>query len=349
MGKSLQGFSASLAERVNWFLWRQWSQLGVASASAERRDGWALDPEALLLLSATFARCDPRLFDEIMDWLARNASFMNVPRLKSVTRRFGFQGQRVIGAMAAIVSAQNTRLNWRFPEPTRDGVAHPLFMRTDGTPLPEYGEPDPTFLRFGFSRGRVEVRGLSSRFDPLMPECALLRLRALFGISARAEILLYLLTHESGHPSGIARETGFSQKNVQDTLVDMTASGFVRSVRLEGRKKSYLIPEADRARFLGNQERPPRWVTWPPLLRGMELLWAEMREIETRATSDLLLASELRRLADRLRPLAEQGGHVASLSDPAAHPGTAYADVFHEEVEYWLSLVLGERTAQSTA
>ena len=79
MKESLQGFSGSLSERVDSFLWRQWSQLGVASASAQHRDGWILDPEALLLLSATFARVDPRLFDEIMDWLVRNANFVNVP------------------------------------------------------------------------------------------------------------------------------------------------------------------------------------------------------------------------------------------------------------------------------
>ena len=251
--------------------------------------------------------------------------------------------------MGAVVSAQNSRLNWRFPEPTRTEDALPLFLRTDGTPLPDYGEPDPTFRRFGFSRGRVELRGLSSRFDPLMPECALLRLRALFGVSARAEIVLYLLTHELGHPSGIARETGFSQKNVQDAVVDMTASNFVRVAQLEGRKKSYLILEEDRACLLGDREQRPRWVTWPPLFRALELLWMEMKELETRVMSDLLLASELRRLMDDIRPLAERGGHVESFSDPSTHPGTAYTEVFLKEVGYWLSLVMGEETSVSAS
>lgn len=346
MKKPLHDFSTELAKRVVVFLWRQWGQIGLASASVEPRDGWAIDPEALLLLSSTFARYDPRLFDEVMDWLVKNANFLNIPRLKSLLRRFEFSGQPVIAAVAERVMEANRRLNWLIPPMNSGGEPEGLFLDPAGKPLPDFGPPDPAFLAAGFKRGKVELRGLSRRFNAIMPECVLLRLRALFGVSARADVMLYLLTHDVAHPSGIARDTGFSQKNVQDTLVDMAASMVVHTVQSEGRMKQYFVQKEDRFRFLYRPEKPifmPRWVTWPPIFRVLEILLAETRRMELLTLSDLLLVSELRRLADRIRPLVNQADMSRSFSDPSLHPGVAYADVFLKEAGTWLAGVLGER------
>lgn len=346
MKKPLQGFSTELVKRVVFFLWRQWGQLGLASASVEPRDGWVVDPEALLLLSATFARHDPRLFDETMDWLLKNANFVNIPRLKSLLRRYEFSGQPVIAALAGRVMEENRRLNWRMPSMRLEGKAEALFLDATGNPLPDFGPPDPAFLAAGFQRGKVELRGLSRRFNAVMPECALLRLRALFGVSARADVMLYLLTHDVAHPSGIARDTGFSQKNVQDTLVDMAASMLVHTVQAEGRMKHYFVQKEDRSRFLYHPEQPalmPRWVTWPPTFRALEILLAETRRMESQTLSDLLLASELRRLMDRIQPLMNQAGMSQGFTDPSSHPGTAYTPIFLRETERWLVGTLGEQ------
>jgi hypothetical protein len=320
--------------------------VGLASVSVEPRDAWIVDPEALLLLSATFARHDPRLFDEIMDWLLKNAAFVNIPRLKSLLRHFGFSGQRVIAAIAARVMQSDRRLNWRIPGQRIQEEAVVLFLNDDGTPLPDFGTPDSGFLGFGFKRGRVELRGLSRRFNPVMPECALLRLRALFGTSARADVMLYLLTHDVAHPSGIARETGFSQKNIQDTLVDMAASMIVKTVQFEGRMKHYFVLKEDRSLFLYHPDVSgllPRWVTWPPVFRALEILLSEMRRLESQQLSDLLLASELRRLMERIRPLANQAGGDKIFSDETHFPVAAYTPVFLDEMDKWLRTVLGER------
>jgi hypothetical protein len=53
------------------FLWGQWAQMGIL-ATTERSDRWAADPEALLLLSFEVGREEPRLFEEVLDWLVRN-------------------------------------------------------------------------------------------------------------------------------------------------------------------------------------------------------------------------------------------------------------------------------------
>jgi hypothetical protein len=345
MKKPLHDFSAELVKRVVAFLWRQWGQVGLASASVEPRDGWIVDPEALLLLSSTYARHDPRLLDEIMDWLLKNANFVNIPRLKSLLRRFEFSGQPVIAALAATVMAENRRLNWRIPLLRSDVESEVLFLDATGSALPDFGPPDPAFLSSGFRRGKVELRGLSRRFNAVMPECALLRLRALFGVSARADVMLYLLTHDVAHPSGIARHTGFSQKTVQDTLVDMSASMFVHTVQVEGRMKHYFVQKEDRSCFLHHSEKPdlmPQWVTWPPIFRALEILLTELRRMESQTLSDLLLASELRRLTGRIQPLMHQADKSQGFSDPSRCPGVSYTLVFQEEIEKWLAEVLGE-------
>lgn len=311
---SLNEFNSNLKKYLVHFLWRQWAQLGLAAASVEKKDGWIIDPEALWLFSATFARYDARLFDEILDWISKNAAFINIPRLKSLARRFGLDEMNVVSAMAAVVSQKKSRLNWRFSKPEKKGNATPLFLDVSDKPLPDFGSHDATFLRFGFKRGKVELRGLSRQFNTAMPVCALLRLRALFGITARAETVLYLLTHDMAHPSHIARETGFSQKNVQDTLVDMSGSGLVHPAKLEGRMKMYYMKKEHRAPFLYQPENPPRWITWPPVFSGLQILSKGVSKISFQPISELLKAAELRRLFGEVQLKFEQAGFTGLLT-----------------------------------
>jgi hypothetical protein len=47
---------------------------------------WMIDPEALLLATCTFGRYEPRLFDEVLDWMRTNGWVMNTQRLGTVLR-----------------------------------------------------------------------------------------------------------------------------------------------------------------------------------------------------------------------------------------------------------------------
>ena len=69
------------------FAWRQWAQIGV-SATIEGADQWAVDPEALILFTIGIARRDPRLFDEMLDWMAFNHELLSTQRLRNLTGRF---------------------------------------------------------------------------------------------------------------------------------------------------------------------------------------------------------------------------------------------------------------------
>jgi hypothetical protein len=65
------------------FAWDEWAQMGVL-ASPTRTSPWAQDPEALLGFTLELARADPRLFDEVLDWLVVNEHLISVRRLRSV-------------------------------------------------------------------------------------------------------------------------------------------------------------------------------------------------------------------------------------------------------------------------
>jgi hypothetical protein len=47
---------------------------------------WSQDIEALLLLTFEVARADPRLFDEVLDWLVTNEHLISVRRLRTLAK-----------------------------------------------------------------------------------------------------------------------------------------------------------------------------------------------------------------------------------------------------------------------
>lgn len=100
------------------------------------------------------------------------------------------------------------------------------------------------FLRHGFRRTPVSTRGMSSEVPMDNPRCLMFRMRSLLGLTVRADVIAYLVTEGKGYPSQISRVLGFSQKQVQDILVEMSRSGLVR-VRGVGRRRDYWL-EADR-------------------------------------------------------------------------------------------------------
>ena len=81
------------------FAWRQWAQVGV-SATVEGADRWAVDPEALILFTIGIGRRDPRLFDEMLDWMAFNHELLSMQRLRNLARRFPLPSALVAAVIA---------------------------------------------------------------------------------------------------------------------------------------------------------------------------------------------------------------------------------------------------------
>ena len=273
MDISFQNSRTNLVQRLLDFLWHQWSILGVAGQSdaAENR---IIDPEALLLVTTRFGRYDSRLLDEVIDWLTTNGQRINLQRLRRLHDEWPLADPRVLAAISHMLSKQSVMRKWRaLATPIAAEVQpEPLFMGMDGIATPVFGAPDPDFLRYGLLRGPVECRRMSRSPDSRQAANLLCTLRALFGTNARAEIIAWLLTHESGHPAAIARDTGYFSKSIQHTLNEMEDSGRIHS-RREGREKIFWLKPAD-WNLLAAGSAPagfPLWVDWMPMFYAMHI------------------------------------------------------------------------------
>lgn len=332
MHPSLKTFKEEYQGLLLNFLWRQWSALGVAGHD-RGEDQWIIDPEALLLLTCTVGRHDPRLFDEALDWLQENGRFINVMRLKRILRTEPFSGGRAVAAVAAFLSKGTEALKWKLlaQSVTPPTVAEEFFIAPDGQPVSVLGEPEPGFQRFGFKRGPLRLREHSQPFRPAQPTNLALQLRALFGINVRCEIALYLLTHEAAHPSQIARDAYYFDRAVQGTLVDMSQSGVV-GLRLQGRQKNYWLKSEAWAALLNRPAAFPQWVTWPPLFSALERIWLKVNDPQLETLDPLLQSSELRQLMAEVRPAIERARYDKHLSDDREYLGEAYLPVFLADV-----------------
>lgn len=67
------------------FAWDQAVQMGV-SGHTDRDDRWSVDPEALLMFTLRAAWIDPRLFDEVLDWMRLNLDVISAQRLRNFAR-----------------------------------------------------------------------------------------------------------------------------------------------------------------------------------------------------------------------------------------------------------------------
>src|SRR3954466_3464363 len=75
---SVAALREEVASRSRDFAWDQWTQIGVSGHAPAVADRRAIDPEALLLFTLEAARSDPRLFDEVLDWLLLNEQLISV-------------------------------------------------------------------------------------------------------------------------------------------------------------------------------------------------------------------------------------------------------------------------------
>jgi hypothetical protein len=294
-------------------LWHQWSSIGVAGYPRPG-DDWIIDPEALLLATTRFGRHDSRLLDESIDWLAKFGRRISLQRLQGLHRSWpGVADSRVLAAISEVLGQQVAHRKWRVIADRAPATAEPesLFLRSDGTPAAHFGEAEPVFAQHGLLRGKLELRGMSQSPDPRTRENLLFTMRALLGVNARAEIMTWLLTHDSGHPAAIARSTGYFSKSVQQTLNEMEESGQVLSVR-RGREKHFRVHAAD-WRFLlpppaDGQSAFPRWVDWMPLFAAVTCFAQTLALPGIDEKSEHFQAIKLREALDEAMPALVQAG-----------------------------------------
>jgi hypothetical protein len=315
------------------FAWRQWAQIGV-SATIEGADRWAVDPEALILFTIGIGRRDPRLFDEMLDWMAFNHELLSIQRLRNLAGRFPVPASLV----AAVIAWTRQTPPVDLPagqQADLDEVREPVF-----TPdvLAFVSQPDPVFAQHGFIRPPAARTGKSHEPNPVLPVNLSFRLRHLFGPGGRSEAMRVLLTYQDGplDAARIADEAGFTKRNISDVLRSLATSGVIRA-SWAGNERHFTAYRDRWARFLdlAGPADLPSFVSWVHLLpAALEIsIWLDAKT--DTADSEYLLASQGRKLMKRLtRDLEAADVDIQHLQP--AH-GTAYLPVLAETINTLLA------------
>ncbi|MFN8205554.1 MAG: DUF1508 domain-containing protein [Solirubrobacteraceae bacterium] len=258
----------------------------------------------MLLLTLEVGRDDPRLFDEVLDWLVRNEPIVSARRLRTLCD--GLEDERLSAAVMEWVTRQRRpRTPSRRSDSTID-EAEPLFRGSD---LPTL-RSDPVFAAFGFTRPPAQVSGKSREPDLTAPINFAFRLRQLLGVGTRAEAVRYLLTAdiESATVAEVAAPSGYAKRNVQEALASLHAAGVVTLVASGGEQRFAV----DRARWAHLLELEPDSIPlyrdWPTLLSALRRILRWLARPELVALSDYLRTSQAADLVDEVRPMLNRAG-----------------------------------------
>jgi hypothetical protein len=198
-----------IAETCERVLWSLWSELGVPGTERAHR-GVVVDPEPTIAFTPHLARGDPRLIGLAFDWCRAHDAWISGARIAAIARALPRAAQHALARFNGALA--------------RHGVA----WRPLGEPL----ELEPNRDRMALPMER--------------PALVALRLRALAGTGARADVLTRLVFAPRGGATVTAlTPSGTSRRSAELVVNELVASGWVRihgSAR--GRRFSLAEPGA---------------------------------------------------------------------------------------------------------
>ena len=243
---------ALLSEMIDHHLaglaWSLWTELGVAGTK-RKHSNYLIDPEELILLTAVIAKKDPRLRDEGLDWCAKFHRYISVGRLRMLIKNFEENIQESFSIFAATLNA------------VADSKWH-LF--TNASPLKFIPSEKSTLTAFEF------------------PAMLYFRLRAFFGVNARADLIAFFLANQqSSLTAADATEIGYSKRNLADVLDELTRAGIFQALSVRNQKCYRFLKEAQMISALG--AIPQFMPSWRRLLHIILTLRSSIIKIEKKS------------------------------------------------------------------
>lgn len=214
--------------------WSLWAELGVEGGT-RRHDWQAVDLEALIIFTAYLGATDSRLRVSSMNWCVTNARFASAFRLRNLVERAS-EGTRTAFGRFAVTVRTHAKVPWP-------------------------GEGDPLTMLHPDRIGSPDLR---------RPSLIQLRLRALVGVSARAEILKLMLA-EPDRPqaaAALADDAGYGKGSVVQALEMLTLAGMVQ-VQPDANRLLYRLSRPGEL-ALALQWLPSVFPDWWPIVRAAE-------------------------------------------------------------------------------
>lgn len=230
--QSLDGVADHFADNVLSWLARQWAELGVSRAVRSQPIHYAVSVEELVILTAELGDRQPSLRAAALDWCSRSGRLLCKPRLKTLLAASEPETKDAFGPFSTTL-ARHLAGNW--PGQRLGSV--------DFTPSSKQSQPD-----------------LSK--DSLLS----LKLRSLFGVGARADLIFATLCWPA--PAFVASEltfVGYTKRNVATALDALADAGILRRQSVRNRVEFSWQRRSELLRLLGPV---PKFVPrWPELQR----------------------------------------------------------------------------------
>lgn len=329
----LPDFRNRCQEAVLDLLWRQWCSLGVSGHAPPANPARLIDLEALVLATTSLGRHEPRLFDEALDWLASFGSLVNLQRLANLHRIHPLGDGRVLSAVADWLTKRAAQPRWKAitkggPETGAGLALEPLFRDSTG---PSAAMSDAIFGARGLERSAFQPRGMSQAPQPLLPPNLMASLRALIGVSARVEILLYLAgSQAAAGAADIARATGYAPRTLQALLQEMLLSGHLLGQEPPARREAashrrprgrYQLQPSDWA-FLTSGKPLPRWTPWASIYTVAGSVLTAIPATGVGSVHPAVISSRLRETLAAESPALAAAGLLPDLDLRPEVPGT---------------------------
>ena len=280
--------------------WSLWSELGV-DGMRRRHDWQAVDLEPLIIFTSYIGNSDSRLRANSIDWCIANARLASAFRLRNLAEHAGPTMREAFGRYAATVKA-HAKVPW-----------------------PAQG--DPLALWTSEHIGTPDLR---------RPSLIQLRLRALVGVSARAEILKLMLAEpERGHAaSALAEMAGYGKGSVSQALDLLTMAGILY-VQPTGNRLVYrLAHPAELASAL--QWLPAVFPDWWPIFKVIEAI-AELAHAPSMSANTRV--AEAQRVLDRIAPDLKRLGIAEQVPRPNGPASFT-------EFEHWSTTFLADQAGR---
>lgn len=280
--------------------WAQWSALTTMAVPAGPRARAMVDPEALVLLSLAVRGRERRLDDLVLGWMRAASPLLSVQRMLSLAEAFPPAVREGIGGVARAAADAGDR-RWR-PHAAEAG-------------------------------GEVREGRRKAVTAPRLAEAPalMLRLRAGFGVGARADLLAFLLSQRGAEASVsvAAGATGYSGSAVRAAAEEMVAAGFIKRVQAapaaycaDHRAWAGVLALRSTSTVKGPEVPPWRW--WALVFAYLADVIAWAADAEAEEWSAYVASSRARDLVeDHARPLRTA---KLRLPDPRAPGGGAFLD-----------------------
>ncbi|HUG29213.1 MAG TPA: helix-turn-helix domain-containing protein [Candidatus Limnocylindria bacterium] len=196
--------------------------------AAAEQDESVVDPEALIALTAELGDADARLRDVSTDWCVTYGRYVNGSRLKRVASELGSPGDAIGEYVATVAGA--------------GGPTWPLAT----SPRPDYAFRGKARLETSSTRARLRIR-----------------LRAAFGVNARADVLAALLgSPEMGlSVADLARTTRFTRQNIVFAVEALVLAGLVEARAVGSERRFALLGRTTILPGLRPPVPQPDWVS----------------------------------------------------------------------------------------